>query len=125
VGAESRVFTAPVGGVAADDTGAGAVSHTHTHTHTHTYTHTHTHTHTQVVHGDPDPPRRARWFLLRWSMYSSLVIRDLTLRSAPSFGSFHLMRLLYDEYLLYLVEQIDTQVRRSHHSTLTSYGTAS
>ena len=64
----------------------------------------------QVVHGDPDPAGRARWFLLRWSMYSSLVIRDLTLRSAPSFGSFHLMRLLYDEYLLYLVEQIDTQV---------------
>ena len=35
---------------------------------------------------------------------SSMVIRDLTLRSAPSFGSFHLIRLLYDEYLFYLVE---------------------
>lgn len=33
-----------------------------------------------------------------------MVIRDLTLRSAASFGSFHLIRLLYDEYLFYLVE---------------------
>jgi hypothetical protein len=32
------------------------------------------------------------------------VIRDLTLRSAASFGSFHLIRLLYDEYMFYLVE---------------------
>lgn len=35
---------------------------------------------------------------------SSMVIRDLTLRSAASFGSFHLIRLLYDEYMFYLVE---------------------
>lgn len=33
-----------------------------------------------------------------------MVIRDLTLRSAPSFGSFHLIRLLYDEYIFYLIE---------------------
>lgn len=43
-------------------------------------------------------------FLLKWSFYSSMIIRDLTLRSAQSFGSFHLIRLLYDEYMLYLVE---------------------
>lgn len=30
------------------------------------------------------------------SHHSSLVIRDLTLRSAGSFGMFHLMRLLCD-----------------------------
>jgi regulatory factor X 1/2/3 len=34
----------------------------------------------------------ARNFLLKWSFYSSLIIRDLTLRSACSFGSFHLIR---------------------------------
>ena len=33
-----------------------------------------------------------------------MVIRDLTLRSAASFGSFHLIRLLYDEFMFYLVE---------------------
>uniref|UniRef100_A0A0P5J559 Transcription factor RFX3 n=1 Tax=Daphnia magna TaxID=35525 RepID=A0A0P5J559_9CRUS len=48
--------------------------------------------------------RVARQFLLKWSFYSSMVIRDLTLRSAASFGSFHLIRLLYDEYMFYLVE---------------------
>lgn len=32
------------------------------------------------------------------------MIRDLTLRSASSFGSFHLLRLLYDEYMFFVVE---------------------
>ncbi|XP_022244054.1 DNA-binding protein RFX2-like isoform X7 [Limulus polyphemus] len=52
----------------------------------------------------PDFPKAARQFLLKWSFYSSMVIRDLTLRSAASFGSFHLIRLLYDEYMFYLIE---------------------
>ncbi|BHF77337.1 Transcription factor rfx3 [Sparganum proliferum] len=49
--------------------------------------------------------RAAHQLVLKWSFYSSMVIRDLTLRSAASFGSFHLIRLLYDEYIFYLVEQ--------------------
>ncbi|XP_040846695.1 DNA-binding protein RFX2 isoform X2 [Ochotona curzoniae] len=62
---------------------------------------------TQVLRqhaGSPSFPKAARQFLLKWSFYSSMVIRDLTLRSAASFGSFHLIRLLYDEYMFYLVE---------------------
>uniref|UniRef100_A0A6J0SNC0 DNA-binding protein RFX2 n=1 Tax=Pogona vitticeps TaxID=103695 RepID=A0A6J0SNC0_9SAUR len=62
---------------------------------------------TQVLkphEGGPSFPKAARQFLLKWSFYSSMVIRDLTLRSAASFGSFHLIRLLYDEYMFYLVE---------------------
>ncbi|KAG9343465.1 hypothetical protein JZ751_013631 [Albula glossodonta] len=54
--------------------------------------------------GSANFPKAARQFLLKWSFYSSMVIRDLTLRSAASFGSFHLIRLLYDEYMFYLVE---------------------
>ena len=54
--------------------------------------------------GKADFGRAARQFLLKWSFYSSMVIRDLTLRSAASFGSFHLIRLLYDEYMFYLIE---------------------
>lgn len=42
--------------------------------------------------------------LIYYVFYSSMVIRDLTLRSAASFGSFHLIRLLYDEYMFYLIE---------------------
>ena len=44
------------------------------------------------------------WLTCWVDMCSSMVIRDLTLRSAASFGSFHLIRLLYDEYMFYLVE---------------------
>ena len=40
-----------------------------------------------------------------------MVIRDLTLRSAASFGSFHLIRLLYDEYMFYLVEHRVAQAK--------------
>ncbi|XP_052121692.1 DNA-binding protein RFX2 isoform X2 [Frankliniella occidentalis] len=54
--------------------------------------------------GKPNFSSAARQFLLKWSFYNSMVIRDLTLRSAASFGSFHLIRLLYDEYMFYLVE---------------------
>ena len=54
----------------------------------------------------PNPQADARKFLTRWCYFSSTVIRDLTLRSAKTFGSFHLIRLLYDEYILYLVEQV-------------------
>ena len=70
--------------------------------------------------------KAARQFLLKWSFlwlvlkylytfvleyniikcfyFSSSIVRDLTLRSAPSFGSFHLIRLLYDEYMYYIIE---------------------
>ena len=47
-----------------------------------------------------------RSYLCSFHVYfnSSMVIRDLTLRSAASFGSFHLIRLLYDEYMFFLIE---------------------
>ncbi|XP_071842910.1 DNA-binding protein RFX2-like isoform X2 [Apostichopus japonicus] len=62
---------------------------------------------TQVLkphENSPNFAKAARQFLLKWSFYNSMVIRDLTLRSAASFGSFHLIRLLYDEYMFYLIE---------------------
>ncbi|KAG9337410.1 hypothetical protein JZ751_028831 [Albula glossodonta] len=51
-------------------------------------------------------PKAAKLFLLKWSFY-----RDLTLRSAASFGSFHLIRLLYDEYMYYLIEHRVAQAK--------------
>ncbi|XP_062827559.1 MHC class II regulatory factor RFX1 isoform X9 [Anolis carolinensis] len=62
-------------------------------------------------HGSPSFPKAAKLFLLKWSFYSSMVIRDLTLRSAASFGSFHLIRLLYDEYMYYLIEHRVAQAK--------------
>ncbi|XP_071949864.1 uncharacterized protein [Antedon mediterranea] len=43
-------------------------------------------------------------FLLYVSSISELVLRDHTLRSASSFGSYHLLHMLYNEYLLYRIE---------------------
>lgn len=45
----------------------------------------------------------AKKFMLRWSFYTDALIRDLTLRGAKSFGSFHLIRHLYGEYMLHLL----------------------
>ncbi|XP_061388699.1 DNA-binding protein RFX2 [Musca vetustissima] len=64
--------------------------------------------------GKPSYAKAARQFLLKWSFYSSMIIRDLTLRSASSFGSFHLIRLLYDEYMFYLIEH---KVAEAHQKT--------
>lgn len=55
--------------------------------------------------GAGDPTTLPKQFLMRWSLYSSLVMRDLTLRSAPSFGAFHLCLLFLDEALIYFAEQ--------------------
>jgi regulatory factor X 1/2/3 len=54
--------------------------------------------------GKPNFAKAARQFLLKLSYYSSLAIRDLSLRSAASFGSFHLIRMLYAEYMLFIIE---------------------
>ncbi|XP_064650978.1 regulatory factor X 4-like [Lineus longissimus] len=55
--------------------------------------------------------RRARDFLLRWSCFGTRVIRDMTLHSATSFGSFHLLHLMFDDYVLLCVEGLHTQER--------------
>jgi regulatory factor X 1/2/3 len=54
--------------------------------------------------GKPIFADAAKQFLLRWSFYNSVVIRDLTFRSSASFGSLYLIRLLYDEYMFFLIE---------------------
>ncbi|XP_052806643.1 transcription factor RFX4-like [Mya arenaria] len=53
--------------------------------------------------------KTARQFLLMWSCVGTRVIRDMTLHSAPSFGSFHLLHLMFDEYVLYVVENLHNQ----------------
>lgn len=48
--------------------------------------------------------------LLKWSFFGTLILRDLTIRNAIAFGSFHLLRTLFDEYLSYLIESRLNQV---------------
>ncbi|KAL5251982.1 hypothetical protein ACHWQZ_G014949 [Mnemiopsis leidyi] len=47
----------------------------------------------------------AQKFVTQWSYFISRIVRDLTLRSAPSFGSFHLLHMLFSDYVLHLVEE--------------------
>ncbi|NP_001189351.1 regulatory factor X6 L homeolog [Xenopus laevis] len=48
--------------------------------------------------------KRAQDFLLKWSFFGARVMHNLTLNNASSFGSFHLIRMLLDEYILLAVE---------------------
>ncbi|XP_024912584.1 DNA-binding protein RFX6 [Cynoglossus semilaevis] len=48
--------------------------------------------------------KRAQDFLLRWSFFGARVMHSLTLNNASSFGSFHLIRMLLDEYILLALE---------------------
>ncbi|KAM9339021.1 DNA-binding protein RFX6 [Symphorus nematophorus] len=48
--------------------------------------------------------KRAQDFLLRWSFFGARVMHNLTLNNATSFGSFHLIRMLLDEYILLALE---------------------
>lgn len=53
----------------------------------------------------PNYTVKAKKFIMSWSYYSSMVIRDLTLRSVQTFGSFHLIRMLLDELVSHVIEQ--------------------
>ncbi|XP_025086183.1 DNA-binding protein RFX6-like isoform X1 [Pomacea canaliculata] len=48
--------------------------------------------------------KRAQEYLLKWSFFGARVMHNLTLNNAQSFGSFHLIRMLLDEYVLLAVE---------------------
>ncbi|KAM0751110.1 hypothetical protein T439DRAFT_288432 [Meredithblackwellia eburnea MCA 4105] len=47
-----------------------------------------------------------RSLLIRWSFVTSQIMRDLTLRSAPSFGSFAIASIFLDEFLGFQVSHI-------------------
>ncbi|CAH8601747.1 unnamed protein product [Heterobilharzia americana] len=64
---------------------------------------------TRSLVNSPSGPKRAsaaRQLMLVWTYYSSLLMRELTLRSAISFSNCHLLRMLCDEYLSYRLEQV-------------------
>lgn len=47
---------------------------------------------------------RAQEFLLQWSFTGGRLTHNLTLNNCTSFGSFHLLRMLMDEYMLLAIE---------------------
>ncbi|XP_021360165.1 DNA-binding protein RFX6-like [Mizuhopecten yessoensis] len=54
---------------------------------------------------------RASKFLLQWAIFGSLFMRDLTLRSAASFGVFHLVHMMFDEYVFLVMETQQDQAK--------------
>ncbi|KAK3707889.1 hypothetical protein QZH41_017286 [Actinostola sp. cb2023] len=51
-----------------------------------------------------DFKNRAQDFLLRWSFLGARLMHNLTLNASSCFGSFHLIRMLMDEYMLLIIE---------------------
>jgi len=47
---------------------------------------------------------RAQEFLLKWSFLGARLMHNLTLNASMHFGSFHLIRMLLDEYMLLVIE---------------------
>ncbi|XP_064635175.1 DNA-binding protein RFX6-like, partial [Lineus longissimus] len=48
--------------------------------------------------------RRSQEFLLRWSFFLARMAHNMTLGNAHEYGSFHVIRLFLDEYILLAVE---------------------
>uniref|UniRef100_A0A915MLF7 RFX-type winged-helix domain-containing protein n=1 Tax=Meloidogyne javanica TaxID=6303 RepID=A0A915MLF7_MELJA len=53
---------------------------------------------------------KGKRFLLAWTLHSSLLLKEITLHSSTSFGEFHLVRLVFDDYLLIIMERKLAQI---------------
>ncbi|XP_033106140.1 DNA-binding protein RFX6-like [Anneissia japonica] len=66
--------------------------------------------------------KRAQDFLLKWSFFGARVMHTLTLNNATSFASFHLIRMLLDEYILLAVEsQFNDEKDTELHNLIHKY----
>ena len=88
----------------------------HTHILTHFQTSQHLEDWTQWLEGivthcvstDLEPSKfsfLARQVLMKGSYYMNMILRELTIRSSPSFGAFHLCRLFFEESLYHIIEK--------------------
>ncbi|KAI6197031.1 hypothetical protein M3Y94_01177200 [Aphelenchoides besseyi] len=50
-----------------------------------------------------DQIKAAKLFLMQWSFFTGKIVGVLTAKSSVSFAHFHLLRLLYDDYILFMV----------------------
>lgn len=49
-------------------------------------------------------PIKCQQMLYRWTLISSALVGDFTVRNAPSFGPFHLLQKLSEEYVHFLLD---------------------
>ncbi|KAI9484449.1 hypothetical protein BDB00DRAFT_855519 [Zychaea mexicana] len=47
----------------------------------------------------------AKQFMLKWSVYTSLIIKDMTLTGAKSIDQFRILTLFFDDMMQYLIEE--------------------
>jgi len=57
-------------------------------------------------------------FIFKWNFLSSMVVRDLTLRSVTSFGSILVLRLFLDELVQYVVLEAEAKAKNAHLITV-------
>jgi len=62
--------------------------------------------------------RTQKDFIFKWNFLSSMVVRDLTLRSVTSFGSILVLRLFLDELVQYVVLESEAKVNDSQLITV-------
>ncbi|XP_067127137.1 DNA-binding protein RFX6-like [Centruroides vittatus] len=66
--------------------------------------------------------QRAQDFLLKWSFFGVQIMYSMTMNNAENFASFHLLRLLLDEYLLLTMEsQFEYEKETELQALLQSY----
>ncbi|XP_033645716.1 DNA-binding protein RFX6-like, partial [Asterias rubens] len=57
---------------------------------------------------------RSASFMLKWTFFTSKIVRDLTLKSAVSFGSLHVVHMMLTEYTFLVIEsQHDKQTHEN------------
>ncbi|KAK9695665.1 hypothetical protein K7432_012844 [Basidiobolus ranarum] len=54
---------------------------------------------------NPEGIANVQSFVLKWSYFGSLIARDLSIRSAQSFGSFQILKLFIDDYVYHLAQR--------------------
>ncbi|XP_078492382.1 uncharacterized protein LOC100183450 [Ciona intestinalis] len=66
--------------------------------------------------------KRAQDFLLKWSFFGARVMHTLTINNAVSFNSFHYLRMLMDEYILFAVEtQFNNEKRQEFRNLVAKH----
>ncbi|XP_076802461.1 transcription factor RFX4-like isoform X2 [Clavelina lepadiformis] len=55
---------------------------------------------------------QTRQFVLKWAMFTSKMLTEIALKSSESFGIFHLITLLFNDYIKHLVAVRDENAKR-------------
>ncbi|KAK0068119.1 DNA-binding protein RFX6-like isoform X1, partial [Biomphalaria pfeifferi] len=66
--------------------------------------------------------QRASNFLLQWTLFGSLLMKELTLNNCETFAFLHLLKLTFDEYVLLVIEtQTDKHADNLLHKNLQKF----